>query len=62
MVVGVKDSDMDDSDAYVIEDTVVDCALVCHINILCVMHHRRKSSSQWNPTEPDSNVPTKSGS
>ena len=29
MVVGVKDSDMDDSDASVIEDTVVDCALVC---------------------------------
>lgn len=30
MVVGVKDSGMDDSDAYVIEDTVVDYAMVLH--------------------------------
>ena len=29
MVAGVKGSDMEDSDAYVIEDTVVDYALVC---------------------------------
>lgn len=29
MVVDVKGSDMDDLDAYVIEDTVVDYALVC---------------------------------
>lgn len=44
MVAGVKGSDMDDSDAYVIEDTVVDYALVCFtscsraksdVNILC---------------------------
>ena len=44
MVVCVKDSDMDDSDAYVIEDTVVDYALVCFtrsvksdIIVLCVI-------------------------
>lgn len=48
MVVGVKDSDMADSDAYVIEDTVVDYVTVCFtshtksdINILRVMHHRK---------------------
>lgn len=42
MVVGVKDSGMDDSDAYVIEDTVVDYAMVLHYsyhkwykNIMC---------------------------
>lgn len=31
MVVGVKDSDMEDSDAYVVEDTVVDYAMVWFI-------------------------------
>ena len=31
MVVGVKDSDMEDSDAFAIEDTVEDYALVCFI-------------------------------
>ena len=53
MVVGVKDSDMDDSDAYVIEDTVVDCALVCfttraesdiNINLLCIIERNVRRS------------------